>query len=52
MIIDNDPRAGRPRTSTDGRSLGLVADALEVCGEFTVTVVRFLVGIFVFIVVV
>ena len=36
MIIDNDPRAGRPRTSTDERSVELVADALEVCGEFTV----------------
>ena len=29
MIIDNDPRPGRPRTSTDERSVKLVADALE-----------------------
>ena len=27
--IDNDPRAGRPRTSTDESSVKLVADALE-----------------------
>ena len=29
MSIDNDPRSGRPRTSTDERNLKLVADALE-----------------------
>ena len=29
MNIDNDPRAGRPRTSTDETSVKLVADALE-----------------------
>ena len=29
MSIDNDPRPGRPRTSTDERSVKLVADALE-----------------------
>ena len=29
MSIDNDPRSGRPRTSTDERSLKLMADALE-----------------------
>ena len=27
--IDNDPRPGRPRTSTDEKSVKLVADALE-----------------------
>ena len=27
--IDNDPKPGRPRTSTDERSVKLVADALE-----------------------
>ena len=27
--IDNDPRPGRTRTSTDERSVKLVADALE-----------------------
>ena len=27
--IDNGPRSGRPRTSTDERSVKLVADALE-----------------------
>ena len=29
MGIDNDPRPGRPRTSTDESSVKLVADALE-----------------------
>ena len=29
VSIDNDPRSGRPRTSTDERSVKLVADALE-----------------------
>ena len=29
MCIDNDPRLGRPITSTDERSVKLVADALE-----------------------
>ena len=29
MSIDNDPRPGRPRTSTDERSVKLVADAPE-----------------------
>ena len=29
MSIDNDTRPGRSRTSTDGRSVKLVADALE-----------------------
>ena len=29
MNIDNDPRPGRPRTSTDERSVKLVAYALE-----------------------
>ena len=29
VSIDNDPRPGRPRTSTDERSVKLVADALE-----------------------
>ena len=29
MSIDNDPRPGRPRTSTEERSVKLVADALE-----------------------
>ena len=29
MSIDNDPRPGRPRTSTDERSVKLVADALD-----------------------
>ena len=29
MSIDNDPRSERPRTSTDERSVKLVADALE-----------------------
>ena len=29
MSIDNDPRSGRPRTSTDERSVKLVADAFE-----------------------
>ena len=29
VSIDNGPRPGRPRTSTDDRSLKLVADALE-----------------------
>ena len=29
MSIENDPKPGRPRTSTDLRSLKLVADALE-----------------------
>ena len=29
MSIDNDPRPGRLRTSTDERSVKLVADALE-----------------------
>ena len=29
MSIDNDPRPGRPRISTDKRSVKLVADALE-----------------------
>ena len=29
MSIDNDPRPGRPRKSTDERSVKLVADALE-----------------------
>ena len=29
MSIGNDPRPGRPRTSTDERSVKLVADALE-----------------------
>ena len=28
MSIENDPRLGRPRTSTDERSVKLVADAL------------------------
>ena len=27
--IDNEPRSGRPRTSTDERNVKLVADALE-----------------------
>ena len=29
MNIDKDPRLGRPRTSTDERSVKLMADALE-----------------------
>ena len=29
MLIDNDPRPGRPRTPTYERSVKLVADALE-----------------------
>ena len=29
VSIDNDPRPGRPRTSTDERSVKLVADDLE-----------------------
>ena len=29
VSIDNDPRPGRPRTSTDKRSVKLVADSLE-----------------------
>ena len=29
MSINNDPRPGRPRTSTDERSVKLVADSLE-----------------------
>ena len=29
MIIDNDPRSGRLRTSTDERTVKLVADALQ-----------------------
>ena len=29
VSIDNDPKPGRPRTSTDERSVKLVADALE-----------------------
>ena len=29
VSIDNDARPGRPRTSTDERSVKLVADALE-----------------------
>ena len=29
VSIDNDPRSGRPRTSTDEKSAKLVADALE-----------------------
>ncbi|PSN39908.1 hypothetical protein C0J52_07948 [Blattella germanica] len=29
MSIDDDPRPGRPRTSTDERSVKLVTDALE-----------------------
>ena len=29
MSIDNDPRPGKPRTSTDERSMKLVADAHE-----------------------
>ena len=29
MSIDNGPRPGRPRISTDERSVKLVADALE-----------------------
>ena len=29
VSIDNDSRPGRPRTSTDERSVKLVADALE-----------------------
>ena len=29
VSIDNDPRTGRPRTSTDERSVKRVADALE-----------------------
>ena len=29
VSIDNDPRPGKPRTSTDERSMKLVADALE-----------------------
>ena len=29
VSIDSDPRPGRPRTSTDERSVKLVADALE-----------------------
>ena len=29
VSINNDPRPGRPRTSTDRRSVKLVADALE-----------------------
>ena len=29
MGIDNDPRSGKPRTSTDDRTVKLVADALE-----------------------
>ena len=29
VTIDNDPRPGRPRTSTDQRSVKLVADTLE-----------------------
>ena len=36
MIVDNDPGAGKPRTSSDEKSVSLVADALEVRGEFTV----------------
>ena len=40
MNIDNDPRPGSPRTSTDERSVKLVADALEedcpaTCEEFS-----------------
>ena len=30
MSVNNDPRPGRPRTSTDERSVKLVADAPEV----------------------
>ena len=30
VSIDNDPRPGRPRTSTDERNVKLLADALEV----------------------
>ena len=29
VSIDNDPRPGRPRTSTDGTNVKLVADVLE-----------------------
>ena len=29
VSIDNDPRPGRPRTSTDEKSVKLVADVLE-----------------------
>ena len=29
MSIDNDPRSGRPRTSTNERSVNLVEEALE-----------------------
>ena len=29
MSIDNDPRPGRPKASTDERDVKLVADALE-----------------------
>ena len=29
MSIESDPRSGRPRTSTDERSVKLVTDALE-----------------------
>ena len=29
VSTDNDPRPGRPRTSTDERNVKLVADALE-----------------------
>ena len=29
VSIDNDPRPGRPKTSTDERRVKLVADALE-----------------------
>ena len=29
VSIDNDPRSGRPRTSTDEISVKLVADAIE-----------------------
>ena len=29
VVMDNDPRPGRSRTSTEERSLNLVEDALE-----------------------
>ena len=29
VSIDNDPRSGRPRTSTDERTVKLVADVLK-----------------------
>ena len=35
MSTDNDPRPGRPRTSTDETSVKLVADALVACEELS-----------------